>query len=131
MFQRKNMCRWKKHEKYTNLYRLQECILVFVTFLDVDMRVAVCHYIIKNIAGQFCAVVEEECNALLLGTKDGKPVFVPPPLPFHLILVRGWCSCYGCRLQIQESVGQVTDTTKLSPRARGAARPWNSMRRNH
>ena len=62
-------------------YRLQECILVFVTFLDVDMRVAVCHYIIKNIAGQFCAVVEEECNALLLGTKDGKPVFVPPP-PF-------------------------------------------------
>ena len=35
------------------------------------MKASVCHYIIKNIAGQFCAVVEEECQALMLGTKDG------------------------------------------------------------
>ena len=45
-------------------------------FSDVDMKASICHYIIKNIAGQFCAVVEEECNALMLGTKDGMFDFI-------------------------------------------------------
>lgn len=41
------------------------------------MKASICHYIIKNIAGQFCAVVEEECNALMLGTKDGMFFILP------------------------------------------------------
>ena len=47
-------------------------IAQFASISDVELDANICYYILKNIAGQFCSVVEDECDALLQGTKDGK-----------------------------------------------------------